>query len=248
MTLTESNPKSNNDGWAKPVDKLKVSESPKEAINLNVDGRQLSGLTHGFGQLWQKTYKVRLSGVEIRPQEVIKAWKANFSTFWPEGNDLYVPLTGIQPGEVGLINLSAPGGLKLSTGVMVIYADEVSFSFMTPEGHMFAGMITFSAYEEDNGTFAQIQALVRANDPIYEMSFRLGFGHKAEDSFWHATLKNLATYLGASNPQSTQANSLVDPSVQWREWRNIWHNAGIRSGLYMPVAMVKKVFRKSSNQ
>ena len=155
MSTTESTPNNNNSGWAKPVDKLKVTESPKDAINLNVEGRQLSGLTHGFGQLWQKTYKVRLSGVEISPQAVIEAWKANFSTFWPEGNDLFVPLTGIQPGEIGLINLSGPGGLKLSTGIMVIYTDEVSFSFMTPEGHMFAGMITFSAYEEDNGTFAQ---------------------------------------------------------------------------------------------
>jgi len=223
MSTSESNPKSNADGWAKPVDKLKVSESPKEAINLNVEGRQLSGLTHGFGQLWQKTYKVRLSGIEITPEEVITAWKANFPKFWPEGNDLYVPLTGIRPGEVGLINLNAPGGMRLSTGIMVIYADDVSFSFMTPEGHMFAGMITFSAYE------------------------RMGFGHKAEDAFWDSTLKNLAAHLGVTNPQPTQANSLVDPRVQWGEWRNIWHNAGIRSGLYMPVAMIKKAFGKSPN-
>jgi hypothetical protein len=246
MSTTESTPKNNSDGWAKPVDKLKVTESPKEAINLNVEGRQLSGLTHGFGQLWQKTYKVRLSGVKISPQAVVESWKENFATFWPEGNNLYVPLTGIQPGEIGLINLSGPAGLKLSTGIMVIYVDDVSFSFMTPKGHMFAGMITFSAYEEDNGTFAQIQALVRANDPIYEMSFRLGFGHKSEDGFWMATLRNLATSLGVGNPQTTQTTSLVDPRIQWREWSNVWHNAGIRSGLYMPIALVKKIFNKSS--
>ena len=245
MSTPETNPQNNQSSWAKPVDKLKVGEAPKEATNLNVDGRQLSGLTHGFGQLWQKTYKVRLSGVQVTPEEVIAAWKANFPTFWPEGNDLYVPLTGIQPGEVGLINLSAPGGMKLSTGIMVIYADDVSFSFMTPEGHMFAGMITFSAFDEGEVTAAQVQALIRANDPLYEMSFRMGFGHKAEDVFWAATLKNLAEYFGASNPQTSQVNSLIDPRMQWKEWRNIWQNAGIRSGLYMPVAMAKKVFGKS---
>lgn len=245
MPTSESNPKSTQSGWAKPVDKLKVSAIPDKAINLNVDGRHLSGLTHGFGQLWQKTYRVRFSGIEVTPQAVVEAWKANFSKFWPEGNDLYVPLTGIQPGEVGLINLNAPGGLKLSTGVMVIYADDVSFSFMTPEGHMFAGMITFSAYEEDNGTYAQVQALVRANDPVYEMSFRMGFGHKSEDTFWDATLKNLAQHLGVTNPQPTQTNSLVDPRMQWAEWSNIWNNAGIRSGLYMPVAFAKRIFRHS---
>ena len=245
MTTTNSSSQSEQGGWAKPVDKLKLGETPREAINLNVEGRRLSGLTHGFGQLWQKTYKVRLSGIQVSPQEVIRTWKTNFPSFWPQGNNLYVPLTGIQPGEIGLINLSAPGGLKLSTGIMVIYADEESFSFMTPEGHMFAGMITFSAFEEDNGTFAQVQALIRANDPVYEMSFRMGFGHKSEDEFWLATLKNLATYLGVGNPQPSQTNSLIDPRMQWAEWRNVWNNAGIRSGLYMPVAMVKKIFSRT---
>ena len=244
MTTSDSNSQSNQSGWAKPVGKLKVAGTPNEAVNLNVNGRKLSGLTHGFGQLWQKTYRVRLSGIEVTPQAVIESWKSNFPKFWPEGNNLYVPLTGIQPGEVGLINLSGPGGLKLSTGIMVIYADEVSFSFMTPEGHMFAGMITFSAYEEDNGTFAQVQALVRTNDPVYELSFRMGFGHKAEDGFWVATLENLAHFLGVVHPQASQSNSLVDPRMQWSEWRNVWNNAGIRSGLYMPVTMVKRVFSR----
>lgn len=245
MMTTEPKSKSDQSNWAKPVGRLEVGETPREAVNLNVAGRKLSGLTHGFGQLWQKTYRVRLSGLKISPEEVISSWKANFPNFWPEGNNLYVPLTGIQPGEVGLINLKGPGGLQLSTGIMVIYADDESFSFMTPEGHMFAGMITFSAYEEDEGTFAQVQALVRTNDPIYELSFRLGFGHKSEDEFWHATLKNLGSFLGASNLQPTQTNSLVDPRMQWSEWRNIWNNAGIRSGIYMPVTLMKKVFKGS---
>lgn len=247
MSITENSSDHKSSGWAKPVDKLKVSASPDGAINLNVDGRQLSGLTHGFGQLWQKTYRVRMSGIDTTPQEVVQTWKANFPTFWPGDNKLYVPLTGIQAGEVGLINLTAPGGLKLSTGIMVIYADDVSFSFMTPEGHMFAGMITFSAYEEDNGVFAQVQALIRANDPIFEMSLRMGFGHKAEDAFWATTLTNLAEHLGVNSPQPIQTNTLVDPRLQWKEWRNIWHNSGIRSGLYMPMAIVKRIFRRNAS-
>lgn len=229
-------------GWAKPVDTLSVKEAPSEAINLNVEGRHLSGLVHGFGQMWQKTYRVNLSGVSVTPQEVIKTWKENFPKYWPEGNNLYVPLTGIQTGEVGLINLTAPGGLKLSTGIMVIYTDDVSFSFMTPEGHMFAGMITFSAYEQDEVTTIQIQALIRANDPIYELSFRLGFGHRSEDEFWHRTLENLAAEFGVQG-QVKQENELIDPRMQWNEVNNIWRNAGVRSALYAPVAAVKSLFR-----
>ena len=179
---------------------------------------------------FQQLAEARASGGDLSP----------FPEFWPQGNRLYVPLTGIQPGEVGVINLAAPGGMKLSTGIMVIYADDTSFSFLTPEGHMFAGMITFSAREDAGVTVAQVEALIRANDPLYEASFRLGFGHKAEDAFWRATLVNLSRHFGVADPQPSQTRALVDPRVQWPEWRNIRHNAGIRTALYMPVALLRK--------
>ena len=131
MTVSGSNPNNSQSGWAKPVDKLKVGDAPHEAVNLNVDGRRLSGLTHGFGQLWQKTYQVRLSGVKITPQQVIKSWKENFPKFWPQGNNIYVPLTGIQPGEVGLINLSERN--KLITGKEIEVIDrDTEFKVMIP--------------------------------------------------------------------------------------------------------------------
>ena len=242
MTIPTPETQHTDAGWAKPVDKLSVKDAPSEAINLNVEGRKLSGLVHGFGQMWQKTYQMHLSGAKVSPQVVIKTWKENFPKYWPEGNKLYVPLTGIQSGEVGLINLAAPGGMKLSTGIMVIYTDDVSFCFMTPEGHMFAGMITFSAYEDEGLTTVQIQALIRANDPIYELSFRLGFGHRSEDEFWHNTLENLASEFGVQG-QVQKKNELIDPRLQWNEVNNVWRNAGVRSALYAPVAAMKNLFR-----
>ena len=163
--------------WAQPVSKLTVPELPSEATNLNVEGRKVVGPLQGFGQMWQKTYLVPLSGTAVTPKEVIKAWKENFGDFWPKGNRFYAPTTGIAPGEVAVLNLST-GGMPLSTGVMVIFSDEESFTFMTPEGHMFSGWITFSAYEKDEATVAQAQLLIRANDPLYEVGFRLG-GSKA---------------------------------------------------------------------
>ena len=240
---TQTPPPSN---WAKHVDRLKVGDISEEAMNLNVEGRHLTGLTRGFGQLWQKTYQIRLHGADpnVTPEHVIQEWKARFTQFWPEGNQLYVPLSGIQLGEVGVINLTMPGGMKVSTGIMVIYMDDVSFSFMTPQGHMFAGMITFSSFVEDGVTIAQIQVLIRANDPLIEITLRLGVGHKGEDMFWKGTLTNLANHFSVSAAQPTQSTVLVDPRMQWKEWRNIWQNAGIRSGLYMPVGIVKKVLRK----
>lgn len=236
--------------WASPVPHLETGSLPDEAVNLNVQGRQLTGPLQGFGQLWQKTYRVRLSGLEITPREVIRVWREKFPTFWPEGNLFYAPLTGIRPGEVVVLNLAGPGGIQgpggmplISTGVMVVYSDDESFSFMTPEGHMFAAMITFSSLDED-GTVAQVQALIRASDPLYELMLRSGIGHKAEDEFWHATLVNLASHFGVRGSVQ-QVVTCLDPHVQWSQAKNIWHNAALRTAVYLPVVAVRRLFRKN---
>ncbi len=182
--------------------------------------------------MWQKTYKVPLAGASVTPIEVIKVWKEQFPRFWPRGNRFYAPLTGIAPGEVALLNLTA-GGMPLSTGVLVLYADDESFTLMTPQGHMFAGWITFSAFEEDGNTVAQAQVLMRANDPIYELGLRFG-GHRQEDRFWQSTLHALAAEFGVSAPVQTQA-VCVDPKLQWSHARNIWQNAAMRTTLSAPT-------------
>jgi hypothetical protein len=241
--LTQSQDADKDSNWALPVDKLVVSNISPEALNLNVNGRQLAGPMQGFGQLWQKTYHVRLSGAAVTPEEVVKVWKANFEHFWPPGNKFYAPITSISPGEVAVLNLAMPGGIKLSTGVMVIYADNVSFTFMCPEGHIFGAWITFSAFEDEGASVAQVQALVRANDPIYELSLRLGIGHRIEDKFWLYTLKSLSEYFGVQGfPQHKV--SLIDPRMQWSNAKNVWLNAGVRSVLAAPVHGIRQAYRR----
>jgi hypothetical protein len=218
------------ENWADPVSMLDVPDVPSDAINLNVRGRRVTGPVQGFGQLWQKTYKVRLSGAAVTPEQVIKTWKENFQSFWPPNNRFYGSLTGIAPGEVALLNLGMPGGVKLSTGILVLYADDVSFAFMTPQGHIFSSWITFSAQEEDGATAAQVQVLMRASDPIYELGFIFG-ALKMEDKFWTSTLESLARHFGVAGHVTLQA-ICIDQRRQWANAKNAWHNAFIRSTLY----------------
>ena len=53
--------------WARSGRMLDVVDVPPGAMNLNVDGQELFGALQGFGQLWQKTYRVRLHGVTTTP-------------------------------------------------------------------------------------------------------------------------------------------------------------------------------------
>jgi len=155
-------------------------------------------------------------------------------------------LTGIAPGEVALINSSLPGGMPLSTGVMVLYSDDESFTLMTTQGHPFSGWVTFSAHVGDGCTIAQAQVLMRANDPIYAIGMRMG-GHGQEDKLWQYTLKSLAAHLGASGEVETE-RVCIDRKVQWSRTKNIWHNAGIRSTMHVmtsPARRFKRAVRAS---
>jgi hypothetical protein len=224
--------------WSQQISELKVTNVPSGALNLNVDGKLVVGPLQGFGPMWQKTYRIRLTGATVDPKTVIQTWKNNFPHYWPTGNRFYAPLTGIAPGEVALLNIKA-AGVGLSTGVLVLYADDESFTLMTPQGHLFAGWITFSAYTDNDGVVAQAQVLMRANDPIYELGLRFG-GHKQEDRFWQHTLAALGAEFGATGPVETQV-VCVDPRLQWSHIKNIWHNAAVRTTIYKVTAPLRLI-------
>jgi Domain of unknown function (DUF1990) len=203
---------------------------PKGAAGVNVEGRREVGALQGFGRLWQKTYQVRLVGMEATPEEVVKVWKEHFPKFQPPQSQFYPSLTGVAPGEVLFISASV-GGMPVYTGVRVIYADDESFTVMTPEGHPESGWNTFSAYQDEDGTtVAQIQSLARADDPIYEMAFRI-VGSTAQERIWTHVLKSLAAHFGVNEPVTLE-KVCVDPKLQWSYVKNVWQNAGVRSMLY----------------
>ena len=231
--------------WARKVDRLEVA--PRAGVRgTNVAGRRLTGPVQGFGKMWQKSYRMK-AGSEIAPEQAIATWREHFPEFWPKGNRFAGALTGINPGDVALLDLAIGGGVKLSTGVFVLYADAESFTLMTPQGHMFAGWITFSAEREglqDGGeTVVQALVLMRANDPLYEIAMTFG-GHGKEDKFWAATLTALGERLGLPNPVVDTKTICVDTKRQWRHANNVWHNSMIRSVLQTIAAPVTGLARK----
>jgi hypothetical protein len=232
--------------WAKNVPRLKLSSTPDGGIARNVEGRRVAGPIQGFGKMWQKTYQVRLPIADVRAVDLVAVWKARFPEFWPKNNTFYAPLTGIAPGEVALLDVSLAGRMKLSTGVMVLYADEESFTLMTPQGHMFAGWITFSASEVGSEVVAQAQVLMRASDPIFELGLTLG-GHRQEDVFWQQTLTRLATHFGHPDAAVDTKVVCVDKKRQWSKWRNVWQSAAIRSTLAMVTAPIRGLRRGPVN-
>ena len=92
---------------------------PEGAANVNVQGRREVGALQGFGKLWQKTYRVRLSGVEVTPEEAVRGWKERFPEFQPPNSRFYPSMAGVAPGG-GLFITASVGGLPVHTGVRLI--------------------------------------------------------------------------------------------------------------------------------
>lgn len=230
--------------WAKPISGLSIPSMPPEAININMKGRRVVGPVDGFGRLWQKTYRLRVDKSDITPEDAINALKNNFPGFQPPFNRFYPSPAGIQPGEVVLIDSSTPGG-PVSTGVMVLYADDTSFTFITPQGHPESGWVTFSAFEEDGSVTVKIIGLARANDPVYEVAFRT-IGSKMQTGIWTHVLSSLAEHLGVPAEVNVDIRC-VDTRMQWSQASNVWYNAQIRTMLYMPFRWVRKLMGNRKN-
>ncbi len=227
--------------WAQPVDRLSAA-GVAGAKDDAVSGKRVSGPLQGFGQLWQKSFSVRLVGTDIAPTDLIAHWKADFPTFWPKGQTFYAPLSGIVPGEVALLEVQPlPGApVRLSTGVLVLYADDESFTFMTPEGHTLSAWITFSARRVDGVTVAQAEALERPSDPFDELAYML-IGRRQNDKFWQATLRNLAASVGVSAPAVETKSVCIDRNRQWRYWKNVRNSATLRSARRTITAPVRRL-------
>jgi len=210
-----------------------------------VSGRRLNSPLQGFGQLWQRTFRICLGGVPLTPQRVIQVWKEKLPELMPPNNRFYPSLSGVKPGEVVLINAELPvlvlGGMPVSTGVLVLYADDLQFTVMTPEGHPEAGFNTFSAFDENGIVFAQIQSLARTNDPIYEIGYSLFNFAKDHEAIWRHVLQSLAGQFGVTDTVTIE-RTLVDSKRQWSKVGNVWQNAVIRTVLNQPVRLWRRFF------
>jgi hypothetical protein len=250
---TSETSESSQSAWAAPVSKLSVTEIPTGAMNLNVDGRQLVSPLQGFGQMWQKTFQVKLDGVDLSPEQVLKIWQSNFPSFQPSENQFYPTMSGIKPGEVILINAKVPpfpgmpSFLPVSTGVMVLYADDEMFTVMCPEGHPLSGWNNFRVFRDDDGVVvAEVQEQSRASDPMYEFFFRVLGSSSQQDAIWVHVLTQLAAHFGIDNEVSL-TKTLIDPRVHWSGAKNIWKNAGIRTMVYVvgtPFRWVRDAFTR----
>ncbi|MDD4923668.1 MAG: STAS domain-containing protein [Dehalococcoidales bacterium] len=233
-------------GWAPYIEKIKVTERPEGALVKNMDNRRPQGQIKGFGKMWQKTFWLMIDKPEFTPKDIIVKLMQNFVVFQIPENFFYPTSKGLTPGALVFIDSKTPGGI-VSTGIYVLYVDDTSFTYITPQGHPEAGWITFSAKEEEGKIRLQIQGLVRASDPFYEIAYALA-GQAFQEKIWLNVLTQMAKHLGIED-NGQMVKYKPANSCQWGKIGNIWYNAQIRTlplNITKLVPLSRKVKEKAS--
>jgi hypothetical protein len=200
----------------------------------------------GFGSLWRKTFRIELGDIDLNPKAVVSFWKSHFGDFWPGNNSFNAPIAGLRKGEVAEIELVMPGGTALSTGVRLIRSNDQEFTLLAPPGHVFCGWTNFSSFAENGKTVAQVEVLMRASDPLFEIGLML-FGHRQENQFWLKVLENLGRFLG-SESVPTQSVKCLDRRFRFRNASNIRYNAVLRNGPHLPGRGLRRLLARRRSQ
>ncbi len=190
-----------------------------------------------------------MQGSNVTPQDVIAAWKAHFPDFWPKGNRFFMPLSSITPGDVaGAQHEDARCGVKMSTGIFVLYADDESFSFLMPEGqHVQRNDHVQRARRRTATTVAQAQALIRAQDPLYELGMKVGVRTARRTSTGSTRSTSLAKYFGVDRqgrdgPRPRRQEASVEALRQHPEERRTTVDA---VHARRPIRLVTKPFKRA---
>jgi len=86
-----------------------------------------------------------------------------------------------------------------------------------------------------------VQELTRASDPLWELAMMTPvLGERMQNDIWRQTLRNLAGRFGVDAPAVDSRIVCVDKRRQWKNARNIWQNAGVRSGLTAPLRLFRR--------
>jgi hypothetical protein len=195
-----------------------------------------SGQIKGFGKMWQKTFWLMIDKPEFTASDIILKLMQNFVAFQVPENFFYPTSKGINPDPpraLVFIDSATPGGI-VSTGIYVLYVDDTSFTYITPQGHPEAGWITFSAKEENGKIRLQIQGLIRASDPFFEIAYAIA-GQAFQEKIWLNVLTQMAKHLGIED-NGQMVKYKPSNSCQWGKFGNIWYNAQLRS---LPLNITK---------
>ena len=220
--------------WATAVRRLQVSQVPDGVDNINVDGRRVVGVIQGFGQLWRKTYRIRLDGAAVTPAEVIAVWKQRFASFWPADSRFHSPEPAWCGGLVGPAAARPPASVQRGHDPVrrcgVVHGHDCPRASACRLEHLQRLRRRRGHGRRGAGPHARRRPAVRAgHDGVCSPD---GGPPVAADPPQPGRL------LWSPGPGQV-SESALDRRRQWSKAGNLWYNAAVRSALHTLAAQLR---------
>ena len=191
-----------------------------------------SGPSRASGSCGRRPTGCALDGVESTPRRWSRPGGANFPAYWPKGNDFYPSLTGVEPGEVALIKLGGPAGMKSQDGRdgallrrRVLHADDAARATCSPAGSRSRRTTRRRDSRPDAGADARAGSARR---------------DRPDDGRPRQGEQVLGADTGEPRAQPRRSRRrgarrwcCVDRKRQWSRAANVRHSVAIRSTLHM---------------
>ena len=149
-----------------------------------VDERS-KGLADGAGPMFHRRFSVQIQGSSLGPEELIDAVTTNLNKAAPSEAAVFHKTLGaegvVEAGDEYLVQMPGPW----DGPVRVVHRDATSFRFATLHGHLEAGQIQFSAFDDGDLLGFEVEAWSRAGDQLADLLYsRLRLAKEIQLNMW----------------------------------------------------------------
>ena len=168
---------------------------PVETGSLSAE---IQGVDKGYGPLFHRRYRTRISETAVRPQELMHVLQANVNRAAPTTFARFQKVHGEKRtmcvGDEYVVRMPGPW----DGPVRVIDVQPCSFRLATLDGHLEAGQIEFRVASAERGQLAfEIESWARSNGRVSNLLYhRVRFAKEVQAHMWISFLEGVVSLSG----------------------------------------------------
>ncbi|MBV8945394.1 MAG: DUF1990 family protein [Solirubrobacterales bacterium] len=156
---------------------------------------EIQGVEKGYGPLFHRRYRTRISDAAVGPEEVMSALQANLNRAAPTTFARFQKVHGdrrtMRIGDEYVVRMPGPW----DGPVRVIEAEPCSFRLATLAGHLEAGQIEFRVGTSEGGQMAfEIESWARSSGRVSNLLYhRVRFAKEVQAHMWMSFLEGVVS-------------------------------------------------------
>ncbi|MBV9941316.1 MAG: DUF1990 family protein [Solirubrobacterales bacterium] len=171
---------------------------PWPAVEAASLSEEIQGVDTGYGPLFHRRYRTRISAATIRPEEVMSVLQAKVNRAAPTTFARFQKVHGdsgiMRVGDEYVVRMPGPW----DGPVRVIEVEPCSFRFATLDGHLEAGQIEFRVGTSEGGQMTfEIESWARSSGRVSNLLYhRVRFAKEVQAHMWISFLEGVVSLSG----------------------------------------------------